>query len=51
MNIQTINQSIQSQKKQLLNHSLYNKVKKIDNLHFYFCSVQIQNQKKLEFRM
>ena len=32
MNIQTINQSIQNQKEQLLNHSLYKKIKTIDNL-------------------
>ena len=35
MNIQTINQSIQNQKEQLLNHSLYNKVKTIDDLHCF----------------
>jgi hypothetical protein len=35
MNIQTINQSIQNQKEQLLNHSLYNKVKTIEDLHCF----------------
>jgi hypothetical protein len=35
MNIQTINQSIQKQKEQLLNHSLYNKVKTIDDLNCF----------------
>src|SRR5574343_893207 len=35
MNIQAINQSIQNQKEQLLNHSLYNKVKTIDDLHCF----------------
>ena len=35
MNIETINNSIQSQKEQLLNHSLYNKIQKIDDLHCF----------------
>jgi hypothetical protein len=39
MNIQTINQSIQKQKEQLLNHSLYNKVKTIDDLHCFFKTI------------
>ncbi len=35
MNIETINKSIQSQKDQLLNHSLYNKIQNIDDLHSF----------------
>ena len=35
MNINTINNSIQPQKKLLLQHSLYNKVKSIEDLHCF----------------
>ena len=35
MRIEQINQSIQQQKAQLLQHSLYNKVKTIDDLHCF----------------
>ena len=35
MNIETINNSIQPQKELLLHHSLYNKVKSIDDLHCF----------------
>lgn len=33
MNIETINNSIQSQKEQLLQHSLYNKIQNVEDLH------------------
>ncbi|WP_281636324.1 DUF3050 domain-containing protein [Flavobacterium marginilacus] len=40
MNIETINNNIQIQKQQLLNHSLYEKIKTIDDLHsFLECHV------------
>ena len=35
MNIETINNSIQPQKDQLLKHSLYNKIQNIDDLHIF----------------
>jgi hypothetical protein len=35
MDIETINKSIQPQKEQLLQHSLYNKVKTIEDLHLF----------------
>ncbi|TPG44333.1 DUF3050 domain-containing protein [Flavobacterium pectinovorum] len=35
MNIETINNSIQPQKEQLLQHSLYNKIQSIDDLHSF----------------
>ncbi len=35
MNIETINKSIQLQKEALLNHSLYQKVQSIEDLHFF----------------
>jgi len=35
MNIETINKSIQLQKEALLNHSLYQKVQTIEDLHFF----------------
>lgn len=35
MNIETINNSIQPQKEQLLNHSLYKKIQSIDDLHSF----------------
>ncbi|OXA92744.1 DUF3050 domain-containing protein [Flavobacterium hercynium] len=35
MNIETINNSIQPQKEQLLKHSLYNKIQNIDDLHCF----------------
>ncbi len=35
MNIQSINQSIEQQKKQLLNHTLYSKIKTIEDLHSF----------------
>jgi hypothetical protein len=35
MNIETINNSIQPQKEQLLRHSLYNKIQSIDDLHSF----------------
>lgn len=35
MNISTINSSIQTQKQQLLNHSLYKKINTIDDLHSF----------------
>ncbi|MEP6931114.1 MAG: DUF3050 domain-containing protein [Flavobacterium sp.] len=35
MNIETINNSIQPQKDQLLQHSLYNKIQSIDDLHSF----------------
>jgi len=35
MNIETINNSIQSQKEALLNHSLYKKVQSIEDLHIF----------------
>lgn len=35
MNIETINNSIQLQKDQLLKHSLYNKIQNIDDLHIF----------------
>lgn len=35
MNIETINNSIQSQKETLLQHSLYNKVQTLEDLHHF----------------
>jgi hypothetical protein len=35
MNIESINTSIQTQKQQLLNHSLYKKINTIDDLHYF----------------
>jgi len=35
MNIETINNSIQTQKDQLLSHSLYNKIQSVDDLHSF----------------
>ncbi|MFC4815716.1 DUF3050 domain-containing protein [Flavobacterium sp. GCM10023249] len=35
MNIAAVNQSIEQQKQQLLHHSLYSKIKSIEDLHFF----------------